>query len=305
MTLPIIQSAPPIGIAGTVGTTDNALVRADGTGGYTAQGSVATLGDTGALSISGAGTAVTLQYDNNGAYGSSLTFFMNSASPANSDTLWYMDWNGKNSAAGTVTYCRLFTDITDTTSTSEDGRYVFQTKVAGTMAGRMRIAGGVFHESATGTDKGDNTINFGAVYDDNTLLTCAPVEMLQTGKIDLAKWDALVPPVDVKEEKNKDGVVITPAEYRPREHKVVREFKAMVDSGFDPRDPRNFVNRMKADGAVPGLMTQAEWSARIAANDKPDMGYMTTRMMLAIDNLAVMCASLLERIEALEGKRAK
>jgi hypothetical protein len=38
-----------LGLTGTVGTTDNALVRADGTGGSTAQGSAATLDDSGNL----------------------------------------------------------------------------------------------------------------------------------------------------------------------------------------------------------------------------------------------------------------
>ena len=66
---------------------------------------------------------------------------------------------------------------------------------------RLRIKGGLYHPSATGGDKGNNTINFGAVYDDNTLLTCMAMsqEFLASKTIDLEKWDALVPDIEIPE----------------------------------------------------------------------------------------------------------
>jgi hypothetical protein len=85
-----------------------------------------------------------------------------------------------------------------------------------------------------------------------------------------------------------------------RRHDVMHAFAKMSAEGFDPRDPANFVARMKADGAVPGLMTEAEWRDRLARGDKIDMGTMQTRTFLALDNLAVAFAAVVERLEALE-----
>jgi hypothetical protein len=78
----------------------------------------------------------------------------------------------------------------------------------------------------------------------------------------------------------------------------------MLDEGFDPRDPQNFVDRMLADGAVPGLMTEPEWRAMLAAGDKPDSGTIISRTHLALDNLAVAFAGAMRRIAALEASLA-
>jgi hypothetical protein len=61
---------------------------------------------------------------------------------------------------------------------------------------------------------------------------------------------------------------------------------------------------MLADGAVPGLMTEPEWHAMIAAGDKPDSGTIISRTHLALDNLAVAFAGAMRRIAALEASLA-
>ena len=42
------------------------------------------------------------------------------------------------------------------------------------------FGGGLDHPNVTGGDKGHNTINYGAVYGDNTLLTCLVIEYART-----------------------------------------------------------------------------------------------------------------------------
>lgn len=220
--------------------------------------------------------------DAGSAGGPNLYLDRASASPAASDTLGAVVFQGKDSAANTQSYARIFTVLIDPTSTSEDARIEFETVIAGTSATRLFLGAGLYSTTATGGDKGDNTINFSAVYDDNVLLTCGPVELLSKGTVDLDKWDSFAP--------------------GDRKHEVMHRFSKMRDEGFDPRDAGNFCARMKADGAVPGLMTEAEWRDRQSRNDKPDIGTMTTMTLLAVDNLAVAFSSLVDRMEALEKK---
>lgn len=108
---------------------------------------------------------------------------------------------GPDSAGNSTTYGDLLAQITVATNGSERGRYTFRTTNNGSAASRLIVAEGLYHASATGGDKGNNTINFGAVYDDNTLLTCmAMAEEFRTkGVIDLDKWDALVPDIEIPE----------------------------------------------------------------------------------------------------------
>lgn len=222
---------------------------------------------------------------------------------------------------------------------------------------RLQINTGLFHPSATGGDKGNNTINFGAVYDDNVLLTCVPMqeEFLKNGAVNLAKWDALVPdqivPASSKEVpvtytrteqvrvpvvEEVDGrlvrrfevqdrqteepfvwadpvydeagalvdvvetpvfdVVETPEQVIPRIHHTAHLFAAMLDEGFDPRDPAQYIAKLKADQALPGMPTQANWE-----HNSLSSGEMVSRLWLATEMLAIVVMNLHERVAALEG----
>jgi hypothetical protein len=103
--------------------------------------------------------------------GPSLEFYRNSASPANGDDLGAFMFQGKDSGGNDTNYATLTARIDDATDGSEDGRFQLNTFVAGANGVRLQIGAGLFHQDATGGDKGANTINFGAVYDDNVLLT--------------------------------------------------------------------------------------------------------------------------------------
>ena len=145
--------------------------------------------------------------------------------------------------------------------------------------GALDVSGALVVGAPTGGAKGAGTINATAVYDDNVLLTCGPVELMREGAVDLAKWDRLAP---------------------GGRHRAMHAFAAMRAQGFDPRDADNYCARMAADGAAPGLYTEAEWRELGARGEKPDIGSAMTRVFLALDNLAVAFDAALKRIAALE-----
>jgi hypothetical protein len=214
--------------------------------------------------------------------------FFNSPSPAANDVLaqrYYFN----NASGGKVLGLAINGVLLDATAGSEDTEYRFSTAAGGAVANRLRVGGGVYHPSASGGDLGPNTINFGAVYDDNTLLTCGPVELMREGCIDLDKWDALAP----AQRDAQTGEM-------KRRHAVMHRFVAMLEEGFDPRDAENYCARLAADGAPPGLITEREWRERAERGLRPDMGTMHTHALLALDNLAVAFASLVRRVAALE-----
>lgn len=273
-------------------------------------------------------------------------------------------YNGPDSAGNDTAYGQINVVIDDNTNGSEDGQFRFGTVVAGTFANRLYLGGGFYHPSATGTDKGNNTINFGAVYDDNSLLTCMAMakEFIDEGRVDIEKWDALVPNaiepefterVAVMEEKTIEHVVldddgrygliarketatikvqatdfvpiydehgngidaleepafdtiVRPAKEIVRIHGTARIFQAMLDSGFDPRDPEQYFAKMRADEALPGMPNQQDWT-----HNGLSIGEQHSRKWLAMEMLAIVCNVMWgklkdheARLVALEAKMA-
>jgi hypothetical protein len=240
-----------------------------------------------------------------------------SATPASGDALGGVQFQGRDSANNVTNYGAMVATISDPTDGSEDSTIFISARTGGTLANEIIIGGGVALGAPTGGAKGFGTLNATAVYDDNVLLTCGPIELAKHGRVDLKKWDALVPDrhhperthdlLERREKKDGTGeeyVVVgkstTPARVEKRQHHVMHQFQAMLDEGFDPRDPKSFVSRMMADGAVPGLMTEKEWGDMHAAGDKPDSGTMLSRTHLALDNLAVAFATAVQQIETLQ-----
>ena len=78
------------------------------------------------------GTAgLTLQIDDDGATASpDLKLFHNSTSPAANDDLGHVHFQGKNSAAATVSYADIFADILDPADGGEAGRIFFRVRTA-------------------------------------------------------------------------------------------------------------------------------------------------------------------------------
>lgn len=107
--------------------------------------------------------------DDGATVGPTYTLDRYSASPAASDVIGGVKFDGRDSGAGTDTYAQIQAEIVDPTATSEDGLVAIQTKVAGTLASRLKVAQGVYTSGATGTDKGTDTINTNAYYDKGSL----------------------------------------------------------------------------------------------------------------------------------------
>lgn len=119
----------------------------------------------------GTGDVRVIQTDAGATAGPFLILERISASPAASDVLGLIQWLGRDSGGASQSYGDIFVLVTDPTASSEDATMQIRTVQAGTVAARGVFGGGFYHPSATGTDKGNNTINFGSVYDDNVLLT--------------------------------------------------------------------------------------------------------------------------------------
>jgi hypothetical protein len=127
-----------------------ALAAAGGTigGALTVSADVGVTGDL-TLTSTDAGAAVA----------PSLKLYRNSASPAASDVLGQVLWQGEDSAGNTEDYASAVASILDPTSTSEDGKLTFKAKVAGTLTDIFHYAAGLWLNGATGGDPGAGKVN--------------------------------------------------------------------------------------------------------------------------------------------------
>lgn len=116
------------------------------------------------LALSGGGTVtgatpLMLQYDDNGAaIGPTLRLLRNSASPAASDVIGALLFQGKNSLGTLMNYTDLYTSIVDPTNGSEDAALFIETYVAGVSGARLVIGAGIYTTNSGG-DKGADTVN--------------------------------------------------------------------------------------------------------------------------------------------------
>lgn len=377
-------------IGGSTGSTDNRLLRSDGTGGATVQGSAITVDDSGNMSgVAGITMSGGVTAGASAAFVTSVTTNLVSASATIVPTLIMQRGRGSGAPGavqsgdglggclwaphdgtnyGSPNTAAFFAYAEENFSTSAHGsRIAFETTPTGstTRGERLRIGQGVYHASATGGDKGNNTINFGAVYDDNTLLTCAALseEFISQGTIDLDYWDSLVPDQVVPEKRDLvpqtyslerqrkvardvpddsgrlirrvevvteveevpafiadpvfdetgnivDGAptylydeVVTPAQTIKRQHRTARIFKAMLDAGFDPRDPEQYFARMAADQALPGMPTRGDGPLKWEHNSL-SLGELASQKWLAMEMLAIVCNAMWLKLKDHEARIA-
>lgn len=124
-----VQTVDPVYMARlAIATTDNAVLRADGTTGGI-QGSTVTISDAGDVTLAST--------DAGAAAGPILALNRNSASPAASDIIGKVLFQGEDSAGNTEDYAEIYAQITDATATSEDADLLFRHKLAGTMTTQM------------------------------------------------------------------------------------------------------------------------------------------------------------------------
>lgn len=159
-------------VVGPASATDNAIARFDGTGGKTVQNSVATIGDTGNLTIAGTATGT---YTLQGTGAHSTLVLERTDTHGDVAHTGSIQFKGRDSAGAAQVYGEIFGGLAELDNAgAEDAQTVFQTVISGTQATRMVIRNGVYVGAATGGDRGAGTINASAIYDDGVLLT-APV----------------------------------------------------------------------------------------------------------------------------------
>lgn len=87
-----------------------------------------------------------------------------------SDLLAQLRFLTRNSVSVEKEFACILAKVIDGTSTTEDGEILFRTIIAGAIAGRVVVGAGMYTPTATGGDKGVDTINAKALYDDNDML---------------------------------------------------------------------------------------------------------------------------------------
>lgn len=242
-----------------------------------------------------------------------------------------------NSAAARKQYGKIRYLIVDPTAGSEDSQVTFRTLVAGTETDQINATAGVFLASATGGAQGTGTLNATALYDDGVVIVCMPHNADMTQE----EWDALtVHGREVEVEREQVRVVredswfsksvkwatlgrVEIAQVRETTVKVTqkeridepgagvnitakRHFR-MKAEGFDASDPENYFSRLDADKALPGLITQDEWKARMIDGgviDKVSLSEINERTILAMDYLALATRAVHEKNKELETRLA-
>ena len=107
-------------------------------------------------------TLISTDADND--VGPVLNFYRNSASPADSDSIGHMEFNGQNDAGEVVRYARIRGRIDDVTDGTEDSKLIFETITAGATQENVRFEPNsiVFNEGGAAVDfriEGDTNAN--------------------------------------------------------------------------------------------------------------------------------------------------
>lgn len=244
-----------------------------------------------AIILSGADFVV--EDTDTGTDGARITLFHNSASPAASDVIGIILANGKDSAGNTETYAQINQRAVSVTNTTEQGAFDFFTNTNGTIAYRLSLQLGLYTPSATGGDKGADTINASAVYDDNTLLACYVFDaVLDGGTIDIPKWDAKVANVDYVDSVTKKRI------FQERTHEPLRKFAARLGGPEDPLDLEKYINHWKTKRHLTSLPNEANFDPLVGL----PTGAWIQRLVETVEIQAVHIAQIHERNKALEAR---
>ena len=216
------------------------------------------------ISISQAGIPLILvsTSDATGA-GPSLDLRRDSPGPAANDNLGEIRFFGRSSTAVNRAFGEITNVMLNPADGAEAGSMRLRVMSGGAVSSVMTLQTGVQVGLPTGGDKGLGSLNAKALYDDEAVITCLPMQrdFLAHKQIDLGKWDGLAP----------DG-----------HHKTAHAFAKMVAGGFDPRDPAAYIRKALEDAAIPGMPTLDEWE-----HNSISSGEMFTKLWLAVEMLAV------------------
>lgn len=271
------------GIGGSTGATDNSVLRADGTGGSTAQNSPGTLDDTGILRIA-----------QNSAQVGPTVRLVNSTGTTN-EKVWEMLAYVTGGSLGEF-YLRSLDDAETTQS------LVMQVTRSGTTitnvywwSGDHHYTAGIEVGSPTGGIQGNGTINAEAVYDDGSLLTDYVFDAELDGSIDTTFYDNSVP------NRSRRNLVAGPRKGQSaqvqntpevRVHQPARDFSTNITE----LDITSFSNKWKADRKLPAF------SRLSARSSKASLGEINQALLETCELQAVHIDKLQEQINLLEGR---
>lgn len=99
-------------------------------------------------------------HDDSAGVGPVVVYDRRTASPANGDTLGSTRYYAPDSGGAETNFSDDFVTAITVTDGAETAKREWRTMQAGAMSVRLAIGAGVYHPSAPGTDKGNNSINF-------------------------------------------------------------------------------------------------------------------------------------------------
>jgi hypothetical protein len=155
----------PTGANITTAAGDVAIMVSEGSGNWKcvayvrADGTALALPSSPTLVTPNVTTSMVITRTDNGAAGPTITTQHISADPAASDVIFDLLAQAKDSGGNTDTYGDIQHIITAPTATNEGSVWAFLTRVAGTLAERLRIGAGLYMQGATGGDPGAGKIN--------------------------------------------------------------------------------------------------------------------------------------------------
>lgn len=166
-------------------TLPDATTRASKFLGFDGTGALAALAGTTGVSVSVAMQAVVAaatvatalellgfkSSDASAAEGPTIPLFRDSASPAASDIMGAIRFDGRSSTAVQRAYAKILALLVDPTNAAEVGQLEFYTMAAGALARRVAIKQGLIVGSPTGGDKGVGTLNLVDLYFSNLQAT--------------------------------------------------------------------------------------------------------------------------------------
>lgn len=160
----VATSKADLGLA--TSTTDNAIIRADGTGGNT-QNSTANIDDNGNVSFTrptagnqASAVASFISTDAGAGSGPWVNVFRDSASPAVNDLLGVLAFSGKDDGGNQIGYSLMYGKILDPSAANKNGEFIFQAFVNNSSGNRVSISNGMLVGLApTGGYQGLGSIN--------------------------------------------------------------------------------------------------------------------------------------------------
>ena len=97
-----------------------------------------------AAGITVGGLITNISNDSGSTYNPIIDLYRNSASPASSDSLGQLLFNGNDSAGNKQLYVNIHTAILDPSTTVESGQFHLETSTSGSMTEKLRIGAGAF-----------------------------------------------------------------------------------------------------------------------------------------------------------------